>query len=168
MTIRVLDPRVDPDLEPLALAPAAVLDGATIGLLDNAKIGTASFYNHLEDLLRKHGVREFIRRRKPDTSRPPPAMSPRLAVATHRVGIGTGELLVVQSDALAAERRGIPAAALITDRFIPSAKEIASIEGLPDYPFAVIAHPISGTPTTSESEAEQALGTIVRILSSRA
>jgi hypothetical protein len=32
MTIRVLDPRVDHDLEPLALAPAVVLDGATIGL----------------------------------------------------------------------------------------------------------------------------------------
>jgi hypothetical protein len=90
MTIRVLDPRVDPELEPLALAPAAVLDGATIGLLDNAKIGTALFYNHLEDLLRKHGVREFIRRRKPDTSRPvPPEMLAELAVADAIVsGIG--------------------------------------------------------------------------------
>ena len=90
MTIRVLDPRVDPDLEPLALAPAAVLNGATIGLLDNAKIGTASFYNHLEDLLRKHGVREFIRRRKSDTSRPVlPEMLAELAVADAIVsGIG--------------------------------------------------------------------------------
>jgi hypothetical protein len=82
MTIRVLDPRVDPELEPLALAPAAVLNGATIGLLDNAKIGTASFYKHLEDLLRKHGVREFIRRRKPDSSRPaPPEMLGELSAA---------------------------------------------------------------------------------------
>ncbi len=90
MTIRVLDPRVDPDLEPLALAPPAVLHGATIGLLDNAKIGTAHFYNHLEDLLRKHGVSEFIRRRKPDTSRPvPPEMLAELAVADAIVsGIG--------------------------------------------------------------------------------
>jgi len=73
MTIRVLDPRLDPDLEPLALAPPiASLDGATIGLLDNAKIGTARFYDHLETLLRRHGVREFIRQRKPDASRPVP------------------------------------------------------------------------------------------------
>ena len=73
MTIRVLDPRLDPDGEPLALAPAvASLDGATIGLLDNAKIGTARFYDHLETLLRRHGVREFVRRRKPDSSRPAP------------------------------------------------------------------------------------------------
>jgi hypothetical protein len=58
---------------------------------------------------------------------------------------------------------------LITDRFIPSAKEIASIEGLPDYPFAVIAHPIAGnTDDELKAKAEQVLDTIVRILSSRA
>jgi hypothetical protein len=57
---------------------------------------------------------------------------------------------------------------LITDRFIPSAKEIASIEGLPDYPFAVIPHPIAGnTDDELRAKAEEALDAIVRILSSR-
>ena len=91
MTIRVLDPRLDPDREPLVLArPLASLDGATIGLLDNAKIGTARFYDHLEKLLRGHGVRDFVRRRKPDTSRPGPAeMLAELAAADAIVsGIG--------------------------------------------------------------------------------
>ena len=73
MTIRVLDPRLDPDLEPLTLAPSLPsLEGATIGLLDNAKIGTAWFYDRLEERLREHGVREIVRRRKPDSSRPVP------------------------------------------------------------------------------------------------
>jgi hypothetical protein len=73
MTIRVLDPRLDPEGEPLALAPAlASLDGVTLGLLDNSKIGTAGFYDHLEPLLRRHGVRDVVRRRKPDLSRPAP------------------------------------------------------------------------------------------------
>jgi hypothetical protein len=73
MTLRVLDPRLDPEREPLALAPAlAALDGATVGLLDNAKIGTARFYDRLEALLREQGVREIVRRRKPDSSRPVP------------------------------------------------------------------------------------------------
>ena len=73
MTIRVLDPRLDPQLEPLVLAPAlASLEGATIGLLDNAKIGTARFYDQLETRLRERGVREIIRVRKPDSSRPVP------------------------------------------------------------------------------------------------
>ena len=77
MTIRVLDPRLDPEREPLALAPAlASLDGATIGLLDNTKIGTARLYDHLEALIRRRGVREVIRRRKPDLSRPAPPRSP--------------------------------------------------------------------------------------------
>jgi hypothetical protein len=91
MTIRVLDPRLDPELEPLALAPAlASLDGTTIGLLDNAKIGTARFYDRLEALLKTHGVREIVRRRKPDSSRPVPrAMLDELARADAIVsGIG--------------------------------------------------------------------------------
>ena len=91
MTIRVLDPRVDPDQEPLALAPTvASLDGATIGLLDNTKIGTTRFYDHLEELLRRHGVREVVRRRKPDASRPvPPEMLDDFATADAIVsGIG--------------------------------------------------------------------------------
>lgn len=91
MTIRVLDPRLDPEREPLTLAPTlASLDGATIGLLDNAKIGTAWFYDHLEALLRKQGVREFVRLRKPDSSRTVPrAMLDELARADAIVsGIG--------------------------------------------------------------------------------
>ena len=91
MTIRVLDPRLDPDLEPLVLAKAlASLDGATIGLLDNAKIGTARFYDRLEELLKTHGVREIVRQRKPDSSRPVPrAMLDELARADAIVsGIG--------------------------------------------------------------------------------
>jgi hypothetical protein len=91
MTIRVLDPRLDPDREPLALAPALrALDGVSVGLLDNGKIGTARYYDHLEALLRARGVRDVIRRRKPDSSRPvPPEMLAGLAAADAIVsGIG--------------------------------------------------------------------------------
>jgi hypothetical protein len=70
----VLDPRLEADGEPLTVAPPLPsLDGAIVGLLDNAKIGTAVLYDHLERILRERfGVREFIRRRKPDSSRPAP------------------------------------------------------------------------------------------------
>jgi hypothetical protein len=75
MSLRVLDPRLSAEGDPARLAaPLASLDGALIGLLDNAKIGTAGLYDHLEALLRaRYGVREVIRRRKPDASRPVPA-----------------------------------------------------------------------------------------------
>jgi hypothetical protein len=75
MTLKVLDPRLSAEGEAARLAaPLASLDGALVGLLDNAKIGTARFYDHLEALLRdRFGVREVMRRRKPDASRPAPA-----------------------------------------------------------------------------------------------
>ena len=74
MTIRVLDPRLDPEGEaPRPAPPLASLRGATVAFIDNAKIGTAVFLDHLEAMLReRHGVRDVVRRRKPDSSRPVP------------------------------------------------------------------------------------------------
>jgi len=74
MSMKVLDPRLEAEGDAMTLAPPlATLEGATVGLIDNAKIGTAAFYDHVEAILRaRFGVREFIRRRKPDSSRPAP------------------------------------------------------------------------------------------------
>ena len=65
MTLRVLDPRLAAEGEALALAPGLTsLKGTVVGMLDNAKIGTARFYDHLTEILRtEHGVREVIRAR---------------------------------------------------------------------------------------------------------
>ena len=46
-------------------------------------------------------------------------------------------------DALAAERRGIPAAAVMTDRFVTTANAVIEVNGMRDYPFVVIPHPIA-------------------------
>jgi hypothetical protein len=84
MTIRVLDPRADAEGEAMAMAPPlASLKGATVGFIDNAKIGTAEFYDHVEAILRaRFGIREVIRRRKPDSSRTvPPEMLAELSAA---------------------------------------------------------------------------------------
>ena len=74
MRLRVLDPRLEAEGDRMTMAPPlATLEGAIVGLLDNAKIGTERFYDHVENILRtRYGVREFIRRRKPDSSRPAP------------------------------------------------------------------------------------------------
>jgi hypothetical protein len=84
MTLRVLDPRLEADGEALRLAPPlASLNGALIGMIDNAKIGTERFFDFVEEILRKdYKVREVIRRRKPDSSRPvPPQMLAELSGA---------------------------------------------------------------------------------------
>jgi len=72
MSLKVLDPRLDPEGVALRLAPPlATLDGAVVGLLDNAKIGTERFFDFVSQILMsEHGVREVIRRRKPDATRP--------------------------------------------------------------------------------------------------
>lgn len=74
MTLRVLDPTQPAHGEALRMAPPlASLDGAIVGMIDNAKIGTARLFDFIEEILRnEYGVRECIRRRKPDASRPVP------------------------------------------------------------------------------------------------
>jgi len=74
MTLMVLDPRQVPEGEALRLAPALPsLEGSVVGMIDNAKIGTERLFDFIEEILQKdYGVREFIRRRKPDATRPVP------------------------------------------------------------------------------------------------
>ncbi len=84
MVLRVLDPRLSAEGEALRPAPALKsLEGAVIGMIDNAKIGTERLFDHIADILKKdYGVREFIRQRKPDATKPvPPQMLARLAAA---------------------------------------------------------------------------------------
>jgi hypothetical protein len=46
-------------------------------------------------------------------------------------------------DAIGAEKAGITATAIITDRFVQTAQAMAQVLGVPGFPFAVIPHPIS-------------------------
>jgi hypothetical protein len=71
-------------------------------------------------------------------------------------------------DALAAERLGIPAAAVMTDRFVRSAEAVAQINGLPDYPFSVIEHPVANnSDDVLREKARLAVTQIVRLLLDR-
>jgi hypothetical protein len=77
MSIRVLDPTVrDPAMAAPVVSGLRSLQGRTVGLLDNSKINVHEILNHVEALLRsRHGVKEVIRLKKPDASRPaPPAV----------------------------------------------------------------------------------------------
>jgi hypothetical protein len=68
-------------------------------------------------------------------------------------------------DAITAEKAGVPAAAIITDRFAETAKMMAQVSGMPDYPFAVIAHPISNNnEAVLKEKAESALRQCVGLL----
>ena len=71
-------------------------------------------------------------------------------------------------DAIAAERLGIPAVAVMTDRFERSARVVAQVNGLPDYPFAVIGHPVANDSDEAlRLKAETAIERIVALLTVR-
>ena len=62
----------------------------------------------------------------------------------------------------------MPAVAVITDRFEASARAMAEANGLADYPFAVIAHPIAGnTDDELRLKAERAVEQVVLLLTRR-
>ena len=70
---------------------------------------------------------------------------------------------------MSAEKLGIPAVAVITDRFEVSARAMAEANGRADYPFAVIAHPIAGNSDEElRAKAEVAVAQIVPLLTRRA
>ena len=45
-------------------------------------------------------------------------------------------------DAISFEKRGIPAAVVITEPFVATAAAMARLAGMPGYPVAVIPHPV--------------------------
>ena len=68
-------------------------------------------------------------------------------------------------DAIAAERLGVPALGIMTDRFVSAAHEMRCALGMPDYPFAVIEHPISSASARElEQRAEAALDQGLRFI----
>jgi hypothetical protein len=71
-------------------------------------------------------------------------------------------------DALEAERLGIPAVAVITENFVKSAQVVAKINGLPDYKFVVIGHPIANdSDEVLHAKAQGAIEEIVALLTKR-
>ena len=71
-------------------------------------------------------------------------------------------------DAIEAERRGIPAVAIMTDRFERSARAVAEVNGLPGYPFAVIGHPVANDSDEAlKRKAAEAVERIVPLLTAR-
>lgn len=71
-------------------------------------------------------------------------------------------------DGILLERRGVPAAAICTELFVPNGKAIAEAHGAPDYPFALVPHPLaSATPADLAGEAKQVLPEVIRLLVAR-
>lgn len=68
-------------------------------------------------------------------------------------------------DGILLERRGIPAAVLCTDLFVPNGEAIAEAHGAPGYPFALVPHPLaSASPAELARKAKEVLPEVLRLL----
>ncbi|HEX2174257.1 MAG TPA: hypothetical protein VHL09_17630 [Dehalococcoidia bacterium] len=69
---------------------------------------------------------------------------------------------------MTAEKAGVPAVGIMTDRFTQTARAMAKASGMPDYPFVVIPHPISNNPDAEiRAKAEEAVRQGVGLLLKR-
>ena len=72
-------------------------------------------------------------------------------------------------DAITFEKRGIPAAVVITEPFVPTAEEMARLAGMPGYPYAVLPHPVGSlTPAEVVERAEAVVARVEALLHHRA
>ncbi len=68
-------------------------------------------------------------------------------------------------DAITVEKAGKPAVVVLTDAFIPTAKSIAKIRGIAEYPYAVVTHPVGSLEDDAVmARARQALPRVLEIL----
>jgi hypothetical protein len=68
-------------------------------------------------------------------------------------------------DAINLETQGIPAVAVVTEPFVPTAAAMAELNGLPGYPFVVVPHPFGGLDEPAvRARADAALARIEQLL----
>ena len=68
-------------------------------------------------------------------------------------------------DAITFEKRGIPAAVVITEPFVPTALAMARLAGMPGYPHVALPHPIGSLwPDELAARADAAVAKIEALL----
>lgn len=68
-------------------------------------------------------------------------------------------------DGIEFEKQGVPTAVLCTEPFESSAKAMAKICGIPNYPFILLSHPLGGLAADSlRDHAAKAVPEVVSIL----
>lgn len=68
-------------------------------------------------------------------------------------------------DAIECERLGVPAACIATSAFVGSVREMCQVQGIPDYPFAVMPHPLTSLdPETLRARSEALAAGVAAIL----
>jgi hypothetical protein len=68
-------------------------------------------------------------------------------------------------DAINLEKRGVPAVVVVTEPFVSTARAVATLNGMPEYPFAVVPHPFGSLEVVEvQARADLALARIEQLL----
>lgn len=68
-------------------------------------------------------------------------------------------------DGITLEKAGVPTAVICTEPFIASARAMAKIQGIPDYPYILLPHPLGNlTPDNLRNQAVRAAPEVLSIL----
>lgn len=71
-------------------------------------------------------------------------------------------------DGITLEQQGLPAATIITDVFVNTAKAYTRLMGVPDFPYLICQHPITNVgPEELEARARQLAPEVVKLLQER-
>ncbi|WP_165964044.1 UGSC family (seleno)protein [Actinomadura sp. KC216] len=163
----VLDPTAEAPRETSGSLPRPVsLSGLAVGYLDNGKPNSDRFLRLLAARLREDGAQEAAWARKPSIGRvATDEMLDDLAAECDVVVTGVGDCAGCCSctvrDAIALERRGVPAYVVCTSELVTTARIAARAAGVPDLPLTVIDHPLGSlTDDLLAARAEDASGQI--------
>ena len=170
MTVRTLIPVPSDDVAASAVAPRlSTFDGATIGIMFNSKPNGATLLTAIADLLAEQfAIKEILPAvRTEGVFLPSPDQLTTMASQADFVLIGLGDCgscsacsIQVATDF---ERLGVPAAAICTTPFLKSGRAMAARQGMPDYEFAMVQHPLSSL--TTDELRERAREAVPQVLS---
>lgn len=157
--LTVLDPTAEvaeAQTGPLTTAPGT-LSGLTVGWLDNGKSNSGQFLALLQARFAEAGARPAVTIRKPGVgSLAPRAQIDELVDSSQFVVTGVGDCAGCCScsvqDAIALERRGVPAVVICTSELVITGRIAATAAGVPDYPFVVVDHPVASCTTAQLQE----------------
>ena len=148
--LTVLDPTAAaaPAVSGPLVATPPTLAGLSVGVLDNGKSNSDQFLARLAGRLAERGATVTVQLRKPGVgSLAPGEQVDALVDGCDLVVTGVGDCAGCCScsvqDAIAVERRGVPAVLVCTSEMVTTGRIAATAAGVPEYPFVVVEHPVA-------------------------
>jgi len=149
----------------------ASLRGLTVGLLDNTKPNATLLLEEIgRELAERYGIAATRLYTKDYFGTPvKPELLEQIVDEVDVVVTAVGDCgscsAATVADGILFERRGIPAAAITSDSFLPSGRAMAKVQGFPGFDFTAVQHPMASLDAAEVRERALAvLPEIVRIL----